>query len=128
MTTAVVESVSHFVSNNGTNRPIVDCVIGIREKEWTLEDSGRKHDLIAVRAVIRIHHLWYHPPFRGINRLADPGKMPFHLEGLPRKDVEDIGLAADLQLAVVPPLVGITNFYAQSVELFDCMLFRLIPH
>ena len=62
MTTLVIESVSHFMTDYNTDSSIVECVVGCRVEEWNLQNTGREAYLVGRRIVVSIDGLWRHLP------------------------------------------------------------------
>ena len=64
----IIESVSHFMSYNDTDSPVINGIIGIKIKEWRLQNSGRETNFVRARIIISINGLRTHIPLGLIHR------------------------------------------------------------
>ena len=70
LTTLIIESVSHFMTDYYTDSTIVECVISVHLEERILQDTCREADFVSRRIIISIYSLWSHQPFILINRFS----------------------------------------------------------
>ena len=63
LSTLIVESVCHLMSDNYTDSPIIESIVGLHIEEWWLQNACREANLIGRGVVISIHRLWGHEPF-----------------------------------------------------------------
>src|SRR6266481_2122177 len=66
----VVEAVSDYVSNDGTNSAVVHRVIGVRVVEGRLHNAGGKDDLIHAAVVVDVHGRGRPTQFGAVHRPA----------------------------------------------------------
>ena len=110
----VIEAMSHFVSDDGANPAVINCVVGIGVEERRLQNSSRENDLIHVRVVIRVHRRRCHAPFGAIDRFADLLKLAVDLEIFSADRVEDEWTPIDLKQRIIAPFVGVTDLDCKS--------------
>lgn len=70
LTALVVEAVSHLVTNHHTDGTVVECGVGLRIEERTLQDAGGEAYLVGRRVVISIDSLRSHEPLVAVDGLA----------------------------------------------------------
>ena len=70
LTTLIIKSMGHFMSDNYTNRSIIEGIIRIHIKERILKYTGRETDLIRRWIVICIYCLRSHIPLVLIDRFT----------------------------------------------------------
>ena len=57
---AAIKGVANLVANYSADTTVICRIISIDIKEWWLQDSGRKNNLIHTWHVIGVHGLWRH--------------------------------------------------------------------
>ena len=66
----VVESVSHFMTDNHTDSTIVESIVSIHIEERILKDGCWETDFVSSRIIVSIDNLRAHQPFVTVNRLT----------------------------------------------------------
>ena len=126
----VVKSVGHLVSDDDAYRSVVVRIVSRHVEEGRLEDTGREADFVGRRVVVGIDSLRGHLPLVSVDGLAilvsnhlapceHVGTLCIHPE---------TGLLVDDEVGVVCPLVGITDFDIEGVELFDGLCLGAVAH
>ena len=118
LTTLIIESVSHLMTDYYADSTIVECSISLRIEERILENTSWEADLIGSRIVVSVHGLRSHEPLIPIYwlscllcNLLIVGKLAAS------HYVLIIALRwVDAELAEISPLVRITNLYIELVE------------
>ena len=70
LTTLIIESVSHFMTNHHTDSAIVEGIVSIHVEERILQNTSREANLVGSWVIISIHGLRSHPPLSTVNGLA----------------------------------------------------------
>ena len=70
LSAAVVETVSHLMSDHHSDRTVVHGVVGFRVEIWRLEYGGRKTYFVGSGVVVGIDGLGRHMPFFFVYRLV----------------------------------------------------------
>ena len=124
----IVESVSHLMTDYHSNGTIVEGIVSIHIEEWRLQDTSRETNLVGGRVVISIHRLGSHEPFILIYRLVQLGL--YHILNLPFVDSKHVAevAVANLQFAVILPLIGIAYLYIECIQLLACHFLCLVAH
>ena len=125
---AIVESVSHFMSDHGPDAAIIHGVVRFRVEEWRLKNARWENNLVPTRVVIRIHRRRRHAPFAAIDRLADLRQLAVSLEGRTVQHIHRIRIAIDCEQRVVAPFVGISNLHREGRQLFQRFLLGCVVH
>src|SRR5215471_7888238 len=76
----IIETVREFVANDSSGIAIVHCVIHVVVVKRRLKNSGRKINVVHLRAVISVNRWRAHAPLSSIHRLADLGDLPMSLK------------------------------------------------
>ena len=79
-----------FVTNNGTDRPVIQRIIRLRIEERGLENAGRKYDLVIRWRVIGFHGWRSHLPFAAVDGLADLRNITLLLERHRLANIQEI--------------------------------------
>src|SRR5580658_11179100 len=96
----------NFVADNDPYGSVVHGIDGIHIKSGRLKNAGGKDDLVPAGVVVGIRGGRRHSPATAINRLSDRLKVVFHNETPRRKIVLEKCISANINLAVVFPLIG----------------------
>ena len=120
---------SNLVTNYSSYSPEVHSRICFKTKERCLQNSGREHDFVIERIVVRIDCLWSHFPLGFIHRLTYLIQLflvsPLgHLNQVFKKR----SICRERHLRIVLPLVRVTYFYFESAELMECFFLGSIAH
>ena len=114
----VVESVRHLMSDNDSDRSVVDRVVSIRIEERRLEDSCREADLVGGRVVICVDGLRRHAPLSLVGRLAELGEIVGHVPLARSPEILEIALfRIDVEGGIVLPLVRVADLHGEVVQL-----------
>ena len=118
--TLVVKAVRHLVTNHHTDSTIVGSIVGLSVEEGGLKNAGGEANFVGRGVVVGIDGLRCHAPFVDVHGLIDtllnvvvrvehrgPGEVLVVRE-----------IFIDVQPIVAAPLVGITDFHVETVELF----------
>ena len=102
-----------------TDGTIVECLVGLGIEEWILKNSGWEADFVGGWVVIGVHGLRSHEPLFLIHWLTC--LLGYHLVGTEltahQYVLEETLGWVDGQLAVVGPLLWITNLHVELVQL-----------
>ena len=120
----VVEAVADLVADHRADAAVVDRVVGFEVEERGLEDRGREDDLVHPGVVVGVDRLRGHAPLVAVDRLAELGEVAVDLERGRAADVAHEVVAADLELRVVAPLVGVADLGRELGELLEGLLAR----
>ena len=119
LATLVVETVGHLMTDYHADGTIVECLVGLGIEERILKNSGWEADFVGGWVVVCVHGLRSHEPLFLIHWLTC--LLGYHLVGTELTAhqyvlVETLGWV-DGQLAVVSPLLWITNLHVELAEL-----------
>ena len=116
------------MADHGANRAVVHPVVSIRVEERRLQNAGRKHNLVHVRVVIRVHGRRRHAPIGAIDRLADLLQIAvgFKLSGT--HCVQHVRAAVDLQQRIIEPFVGIADLDVHRGKFLERFFFCGLVH
>ncbi|MNI44594.1 hypothetical protein D3C73_989750 [compost metagenome] len=106
-----------FVADHRADRTVVHCVVGGTVEERRLQDRRREHQAVFQRHVHRIDGLRQHRPLAVVDRLAQLGDVALVLEQFGALCIAQRIITADLQAAVVAPLVRIAHAHGQADHL-----------
>ena len=130
LTTLIIKSVSHLMTNNNTDSTIVECFISLRIEEWILKDTCWEADLVCCWVVISINSLRSHKPLVLINWLTSlvgntlvVSKLTTCLNIL----IEALR-RINSKSAIVSPLIWITNLYIELIKLFVSISLSTVAH
>ena len=102
----VIETMTDFMTDHRTDRPIVHRRISVDVEERRLQDGRRKGDLIHGGHVIRVDGLWGHQPVSPVNRATQFRELAIQLKRRGALHVA-VGVAVDnVQRRIVNPRVG----------------------
>src|SRR5947199_3526151 len=90
----------------------VHCIVGSLIKKRWLQDAGWRIDVVVGRAVIGIHRRRGHAKFIAVQWLADLCQLAIHFERICTFHIAKEIAANDIQLGIVSPSIGITDFCA----------------
>ena len=76
----IIEAVPDLVTNNSTNRTIINSRIDVRSKERCLQNCCRESNLVRRRTVVSIHSLRSHVPLRVVYRFANLSDLAVEIE------------------------------------------------
>ena len=124
----IVEAVGDLVPNHGAFSAKVGGIVRITAEEWRLQDAGGKINGVELGIVIGVDGGRSHGPVIAVNGLADFLQPAVELKGGGVVNVFQIRIRLDFQSRVVAPLVGITNFVEDGMELGAGLLFGCIGH
>ena len=130
LATLIVETVSHLMTNHYTDSTIVECRVSLGIEEWILKDTCREADLIGSRIIVGIHSLWSHIPFISVDWLTSLLSNLLIVAELTASHhvlIETLGWV-DGKLAIVSPLVRITNLDIELIELIVGSSLGLCTH
>ena len=138
LTSHIIETMCHFMSDNNTDSSVIDGIIGIGIKEWWLQNTCWKTDFIGSRVIISVHGLRAHIPYRLIDLLA------YFFEHISRLEFRGVFkifpvtfLGRYFKGRIIAPFVGIPyfdryrrqffkstsfGFFAHPIEMFDVLL------
>ena len=85
------------MADDSADRAVVHRVVCVRVEERRLQNACRKHDLVHVGVVIRIHRGRCHAPVSPVDRFADLLHVPVSFEFLSANRIQDEWAAVDLQ-------------------------------
>ena len=128
LTSLVIESVSHFMSDYYTDSSIVTSIICIHIEERILQNSSRETDFVCRRIVVCIDSLRSHQPFILIYRFADTAQHIIQSPFSCTTHVSPIRIFFYLQSRIILPFVRITDFYMESIQFFQCSHFSTVAH
>src|ERR1700746_833854 len=97
------------MTDDRADRSVVHRIIRIRVEKWWLQNSGRKHDLVHHRLVIRIHSWGRHSPVGPIAWFADLLQVAVSFKLVGANAVQNEGAAVYLQDGIIEPFVWITD-------------------
>ena len=117
----VVEAMREFVADGASGIAVVRRGIGFRIKQRRLQHAGGEIDVIHLRIVVGVHGRRSHVPLTVIHGLANLRQLPVEFEHPSPQHIAHLIDTNDFELAVVAPLVGISNLIGYSVELFNCL-------
>ena len=104
LTSLVVESVSHLMSDNHTDSTVVYGIIRIEIEERRLENACGEADLVCCGIVVCIDSLRTHVPAGAVDGLTVVGKIIFLIEEDSILDIGPVRLCGiDIKLGVVAP-------------------------
>ena len=124
----VVESVCHLVTNHHAYGSVVEGIVGLHVEEWGLQYACGEANLVGRGVIVCIHRLGCHEPLLAVHGLVQ--FRAHHILYLPLvacQHVPEIAVA-NLQFAVILPLVGIAHFHVEGIQFLLCHLLRLVAH
>src|ERR1700674_796569 len=116
------------MANHHSNRAVVHGIDRVVVKAWRLQNAGGKHNLVPQRVVISIRRRRRHAPAAAIDRLADGLTVVFHNKTPAGKIVFKKRIPANVNLAVVLPLIGIANFGIEGGDFGHRPLLSFVAH
>ena len=124
----VVESVGHLMTDDHSDGTIVEGVVGLHIEERRLQNTCGEADLVGGRVVVGVHRLGSHIPDRIVHGLVQ--LLIDHIVDAPDGGSLDVlpVVAADLEVRVVAPLVGISDLDDEGIELLMCHCLRGVRH
>ena len=129
LATLVIEAVRHLVTDDNTNRAVVEGIVGIHVKEGVLQNTCGEADLVAGGVVVGIHRLGSHVPFLLVHRFVQEREAVSLFELSRALEVGVIGVSlVDVEVRVVAPFVGITYLDGEGFEFFDGFCLGLVAH
>src|SRR5262249_15612899 len=117
-TSLIVETMSHFVTDDRSDRTVVHSWIGIRIEERRLKDCCRKRDLIHQRIVISVYGLRGHTPLCSVDRLVQTLHLTVPLELARFADILEDLARFDRERGVVAPLHRIADARIEAGQFF----------
>src|ERR1700684_1565194 len=111
-----------------SDRSIVHRIDGIDIKTWRLQNAGGKYDLVPQRVVISIRGRRSHAPAAAVDSLADGRMIVFHNEVSAGKIIFKKRIAANVNLAIVLPFIGIADLRIEGGDLGHPPLFGIVTH
>ena len=128
LTTLVIKSVSHLMTNHYADGTIVEGIISLHIEEGILQNTSREANLVGCWVVVCIHSLRSHQPLGAIYWLTIARN---HISISPLSctlHIFVIRIILDIQCRIVLPLVRIANLYGKSRKLLLCLSLGGIAH
>ena len=118
LSSLVVKSMGHFVTDDHADRTIVEGVVCLWVKERGLKDAGRETDFVGGWIIIGVDGLRIHIPVVFVNRLScGMVDLPFVPEAVTFLHIVIIRFRRiNSQLAHIGPFVGISYLDIEGVE------------
>src|ERR1017187_5525800 len=124
----VVEAMRNLMADDHPDRAVVDGVGGVVIKARRLQDAGGENDLVPERVVVGVRGRRRHAPAAAVHRSADCEAVVFHDEMSAGEIVFEESTGADIDRAVVLPVVGIADLGIEGGDLGHRSLLGLVAH
>src|SRR5258708_31058685 len=124
----IVKAVRDFVANNHPNGTIVHGIHSIEIKSRRLQNARREHDLIQQRIVVRVRSRRRHAPAAAIHKFANRIAIVLFRKLSSRNHILEERVAADRNMAIVLPLIGISNLAIERRDLRHRLFFGVVAH
>ena len=129
LTTHIVETVGHFMTDNHPDGPVIHGIVGIGIEKRRLQDTGRETYLVGRGVVIGIYRLRTHIPQRLVDRLTNLVEHICRFKTGGTFQILPIALFGRyFKSRIIAPFVGITDFYRESCQLFQRPFLGIVAH
>lgn len=115
--TLIVKAMANFMAYNRTDSSVVHCIVRLQIEEGRLQNRRWEDNFVMKRVVVSIYRLGGYAPFLAVYRGAYLGEFKLLAKFRNRLKIGDQIVGNDGQIGIVTPLIGVTNFSRELVEL-----------
>ena len=116
------------MSNHNADGAIVHGVDSVNVEGRRLQNAGGEYDFVEQRAVVRVGGGRRHAPASAVDRLTDGGSIIVLNEFSSSDRVLEEGVPTNSDVAVIFPLVGISDLGIEGGDLGHRLFFGVVAH